>query len=30
MQTILIAIDDQVISMLIAEELFEDGYWSAT
>ena len=26
MQTILIAIDDQVISMLLGEELFEEGY----
>ena len=26
MQTILIAIDDQVISMLLSEELFEEGY----
>ena len=26
MQTILIAIDDQVISMLLSEELFEKGY----
>jgi DNA-binding response OmpR family regulator len=26
MQTVLIAIDDQVISMLLSEELFEQGY----